>query len=117
MFGNDKRTWFESKVVCNTKNAYLAKVETPRENDWIIQQLFALNKGLHWMGGNTLRKVGEWKWESTNEKIGYTFFHPTEPNSPTSERCLCYFTDDKNAFYWGDFQCSAKLSYICERDN
>ncbi|XP_061166780.1 perlucin-like protein [Saccostrea echinata] len=138
MFGLDKKSWFESKVACNTKNAYLAKVETPRENDWIIQQLHALSKEfssiisffqhnsfytkyklpwIFWIGGNTLRKVGDWKWESTGENIGYTFFHPTEPNSPTVERCLCYFPDDSNAFYWGDFTCSSKQGYVCEKDN
>ncbi|XP_062619886.1 perlucin-like protein isoform X1 [Saccostrea cucullata] len=118
MFGTDKKSWFESKVACNTKNAYLARVETPRENDWIIQQLFALNNLWYWwIGGNTLRKVGDWKWESTNEKIGYTFFYPSEPNRPTIERCLCFFNHDKKAFYWGDATCSGKLGYICEKDN
>ncbi|XP_062619888.1 perlucin-like protein [Saccostrea cucullata] len=116
MFGVDKKTWFESKVACNTKNAYLATVETPKENDWIIQQLFALSKESYfWIGGNTLRKVGDWIWESTNEKIGYTFFHPTEPNDPTKERCLFYFLHDKKAYYWGDGACRGKLGYICEK--
>ncbi|XP_048731123.2 perlucin-like protein [Ostrea edulis] len=118
MFGLDTKTWFESKVECNKKDSYLARVETPAEDDWIIQQIFALNKVWYlWIGGNTLRKVGDWKWESTNEKVGYRFFHSSEPNKPATERCLGYFSHHKKLLYWGDMTCTNKVGFICERDN
>ncbi|XP_048728087.1 perlucin-like protein [Ostrea edulis] len=120
MFGFNKKTWFDSKVECNKYNSYLARVETPAEDNWIIQQILALSKNTArylWIGGNTLRKVGDWRWESTNEKVGYTFFYPLEPNSPTTERCLCYFSNRKKMLYWGDYICNGKIGFICERDN
>ncbi|KAL3869937.1 hypothetical protein ACJMK2_042558 [Sinanodonta woodiana] len=113
----EKQTWETASQICESEGGHLAKVNTTQIQQYLkeqIQNSRYLPKLSHaFVGGNDKEEEGIWRW-ADRELIDMDspVWIPTEPNSGTSENCLVLWA--YGDYHVGDFDCSARLYYICQ---
>ena len=65
-----------------------------------------------WLGGSDREVEGEWRWESSAERIDMNkFWESGQPNEIGDQNCLYMLS-----VRFGDFKCSFRLPFVCEFD-
>ena len=71
-----KGTWAQAEKRCREMGGMLASVKTKKVNDFIDK---LTGKKCYWVGGNDLKKEGEWRWPD-GSKVTYVSWSWGEPN-------------------------------------
>ena len=66
-----------------------------------------------WIGVSDIIEEDRWVYSSTQEVVSHTDFGPGEPNAHTAENCIVLWRDFHGQ--WGDYTCSTKEYFICEK--
>ncbi|XP_077862718.1 perlucin-like [Saccoglossus kowalevskii] len=116
-------TWAEAKSLCSSRGGHLAKIENAEDQSYIVgligqSGLSPLTYGWY-IGLNDRAIEGTRVWEDGSSLVGYTNWHPTEPNDGgnwgNGEDCT-EISRDYN-FKWNDVACSSSLFAICQYDD
>lgn len=113
-------TWKQAYKRCLEDGAYLAEIDSEEENTFLIKLATSLTPkdqlyGV-WIGGSDLENEGIWVWQTSRRRIyrNYKNFKGNQPDGRTLENCLHLIR--KYDWYWNDYVCERRLSYICERE-
>lgn len=71
-------TWSEAKAFCESRNAYLATINSEEEQNFLQTICQNGTKNLYWFG--LKKNNNEWTWV-TGEPLSFTKWAPNEPNS------------------------------------
>ncbi|KAK7066816.1 galactose binding [Halocaridina rubra] len=93
---------------CGYTNGKVAVPMNAEENENIISMSPANNV---WILVDDSAVENQWVNKVTGQTVNYTNWHPAEPNGGTNENCVV-LTQSRR---WGDYPCSLKFSYVCER--
>ena len=111
--------WHESQSKCVEWGGNLASIESNEENEFILENLSAYDKGNCWIGLNDVEEEA-WDYEADFTWIDgsistYRLFETGEPNDwDNSEDCV-HLLDKTTPKSWNDGRCSTKLRcYICK---
>ena len=88
----------------------LVKIESEAENEFIETKYLA--NGKFWIGLTDAEKEGDWKWADGTTVIGYANWNTGESSNALGEE-YCARMNSKGK--WGDFTCSFKVEFICEK--
>lgn len=103
---------------CESLGGYLATVTSAEENQFLYDYISGLGyKNAHF-GLTDSEQEGIWKWV-TGEKVGYTNFHPGEPNGENEDEdyAMFYFKYEDGTWNDGDFNgrtVEAGNTFLCE---
>ncbi|XP_038640510.1 uncharacterized protein LOC119956998 [Scyliorhinus canicula] len=109
-FSNQTGTWQFAKQQCSTEHSHLLVINSSEEQNFITE---AANNSMYWIG---LRDIGggNWTWvDDTICRSSSTFWSVGEPNNWNGKTEDCVHIEDEGR--WNDIQCSANLSWICEK--
>lgn len=70
-----------------------------------------------WISGTDLREEGKFVWMSTGKPFQYNNFGSGQPdNWGNREHCVHLWPNQTNTseVTWNDWECTQKLSYVCE---
>jgi hypothetical protein len=119
-------TYEDARSDCVRRNATLAAIGSPEENEFVATSAKSIINNNLWLGG-TRDDLYIWRWPDGSvfwrggpggsaEGDSFVIWVPGEPNDSSSvttdpERCLA-LTFNSNG--WNDRACSLLLPYICE---
>ncbi|XP_052765750.1 uncharacterized protein LOC128207006 [Mya arenaria] len=71
-----------AKTYCEKQNAYMVRVETREENDFLANKIRELRRGylMFWLGIDDKLNEGVWQYVGTNMTASFTNWAPNEPN-------------------------------------
>jgi len=73
-------TWKEAKKKCEEMGGHLAVVDSQEKHDFLWKLVQSSGKEDCWLGATDEVKEGEWVWV-TGALMGYTNWHPGQPNN------------------------------------
>ncbi|XP_077971212.1 uncharacterized protein LOC144425647 [Styela clava] len=115
-----KKAYHEAKYFCESLGGYLAKVDRQEITDVINETIEINYTHPYIIGGNDIRKEGDWKWQDGTDVImrdeeGYQNWKSNQPNNAGGdEDCMLV---GRTTYRWVDSSCHEKLNYICQTDN
>lgn len=118
-----KVTWTEARDYCSSVGAYLSRIETKDENDWIVDIILpAMNQEIcvafpwlcceTWIGANDRDMEGEFQW-TNKENLQYENWIPGEPSDHNGSEDCVRICDNG---LWNDVRCDRSSNIICEKD-
>ncbi|KAF1381107.1 hypothetical protein PFLUV_G00171070 [Perca fluviatilis] len=114
-FSRDSRSWNESRVWCEKRNAHLLILQDDKTWDFVTRRAVPL---VYWVGLSDWR-TGRWEWiNQTPYTMERRRWEPGQPDSwtdhglgPGDEDCAqLYYTGRLN-----DIHCSTAMRYICQK--
>ncbi|XP_072347413.1 asialoglycoprotein receptor 2-like isoform X2 [Scyliorhinus torazame] len=109
-FSNQTGTWQFAKQQCSMDHSHLLVINSTEEQNFITEEA---NNTMYWIG---LRDTsgGNWTWvDDTICRSSSMFWTAGEPNNWNGNTEDCVHIEDEGR--WNDNQCSANLSWICEK--
>ncbi|GCB60162.1 hypothetical protein scyTo_0014120 [Scyliorhinus torazame] len=103
-------TWQFAKQQCSMDHSHLLVINSTEEQNFITEEA---NNTMYWIG---LRDTsgGNWTWvDDTICRSSSMFWTAGEPNNWNGNTEDCVHIEDEGR--WNDNQCSANLSWICEK--
>ncbi|XP_060562382.1 perlucin-like protein [Ruditapes philippinarum] len=108
-------SFFDARVYCQNRGAYLVRLDTPAENIFLADFLRKTKAGDTWMGLSDLHHETTWKWYDTNQQATFFDWAAGEPNNygDGGEDCA-HFRSYVN-YKWNDAPCNHnKIIPLCE---
>ncbi|XP_060515798.1 C-type lectin 37Db-like isoform X3 [Cylas formicarius] len=121
---NGKTNFFQALVDCKSIGMELVSIQTPEEEELIINAIKAKKPvggpyNGYWTSGTKLTDIQSthFYWLSTGTRVVHSNFAKGQPdNAGKSEHCLQLFFDSNgNAAYWNDINCKTDLSFVCQK--
>ncbi|XP_078091151.1 hepatic lectin-like [Mustelus asterias] len=109
-FSTQKGNWQFAKQQCSLEYSHLLVISNAAKRDFITKEA---NHTLYWIGLKDLGG-GNWTWvDGTACRPSSTFWTVGEPNNWHGRIEDCVHIEKEGR--WNDNQCSANLSWICEK--
>lgn len=114
-------SWMEAKVLCETMNSHLVEVESPYEEQFIIERVFIVDPDLQeaqalWLGASDLMNENEWVWMHSKKVMGYHNWNydPEIAMAKGHGRCLAMQTHP--TISWVEAKCDERFNFVCEHE-
>ncbi|XP_046698911.1 CD209 antigen-like isoform X1 [Silurus meridionalis] len=107
----ENKDWTRSRQDCIDRGADLVIINSPEEEEFIVNQL---NNKEAWIGLSDIETLQVWKWVD-GSPLTTAFWYEGEPNNINDERCVKIETDLRGK-QWNNVPCSSTLSWICEKN-
>ncbi|XP_041371473.1 perlucin-like [Gigantopelta aegis] len=104
-------TWAEAREYCLTLKSHLARIETAKEQNYILGQTSRLG-GDFWIAGFDYLEEGTWYWDGLTP-IGQTWWYSGQPGGGVSNNCLALMGRYSHA--WFATPCYNYYHFVCER--
>ncbi|XP_060567803.1 perlucin-like protein [Ruditapes philippinarum] len=101
---------------CQHLSAYLVRVETLAENDFLKDLLSTTQAGNAWIGLTDQEHEGIWKWIDTDIPATFSDWGPGEPNNYQGQNEECVYFYSFKDYMWNDGMCHHKAVPLCEKD-
>nr|ACU83224.1 perlucin-like protein isoform A [Ruditapes philippinarum] len=108
-----ERSFMEAHNFCDSRGAYLVRIESSGENSFLTNLLRNLRVSDTWTGLSDMRSEGSYRWFHSNNYPSYTNWGRGEPNNDGNEDCVGFWS--RINYYWNDFQCRHELRPLCEK--
>ncbi|XP_060590864.1 C-type lectin domain family 12 member B-like [Ruditapes philippinarum] len=107
----EERAWQDSKLLCESMNANLVKVDTDQEHTFMRDKLIALGGDYAWIGARYNASAGEYRWIDGSEMR----IDGWAPGKPNNQGCINYLRTDN--WLWNSHEdCHyTPCSFICEK--
>ncbi|ESO91585.1 hypothetical protein LOTGIDRAFT_122109, partial [Lottia gigantea] len=105
LFSEKKTDWFTAKETCELKGAFLAKVESQAEMDFMES---VKPKAFYWMGINDLEVENIFRWLD-GTMVQWFKWRREQPNGGTEQNC----TTIDNKWEWQDKDCQNLYYFVC----
>lgn len=124
---NESKSWQEAEGSCEEAEAHLVKIESEKENDFLLNTFMQIPIGKSnieaWIGLSDKKKEGEFVWtDSTSTE--YSNWAADQPNDEDNEQDCGEIVNGvfwpgglSQIGLWNDYQCQIKLMYICQKDS
>ncbi|KAL4237403.1 low-density lipoprotein particle receptor [Mactra antiquata] len=116
-FSQDEKSWLSALVACQRLfSANLAEIENEQEFQYLQGKSFQRGEK-YWIGGDDLQVEGDWRWQSTGQKIPLHidwWLSGNPSNSYAEENCL-ELNYQSHQSYLNDLRCYISNRYICEK--
>ncbi|XP_078342787.1 alpha-N-acetylgalactosamine-specific lectin-like isoform X2 [Oculina patagonica] len=123
----EKKSWNDANTSCAGNEAYLAKIGSKDENNFILNTFLQIPEDEvnreAWIGLTDKEEEGSFQW-ADGTSPSYTNWADEQPNDEDDEQDC---TEIANGVFWpggepqigvwNDFQCHNALMYICEKDD
>lgn len=124
-----KKKWDDAEKSCKKSDAHLVKIESKKENEFLLNTFLQLEVGElnmeAWIGLRDKEKEGKFVWtdgKPLKQKGSFTNWADEQPNNEDGQNCV----EIANGVFWpggppqvgvwNDFQCKQKMMYICEKN-
>ena len=78
-------------------------------------KILVSEKEPYWLGATNFYDKNKYEWQDPLRPLSFNYFHPTEPNRPTIEHCMCFWLFGDGTYKWGDLECYLKINFMCQR--
>ncbi|XP_052716324.1 neurogenic locus notch homolog protein 2-like isoform X2 [Crassostrea angulata] len=107
---NDTVSWQTARSSCQQLGADLVTIKNAGTQNFTENLCVDAR---HWIGLNDISEEGNFFWVATSMQATYLNWNPGEPNGLANENCVHLFA---SIHTWNDLDCTANLSYICQKD-
>ena len=101
----------EAKAICKHLGKQLFEPTNYSDNYKVTALARAKGVTGFWIGIHDKTTEGKFTYESNGQKIGYSNWHPREPNNHNHGEDCVVISKGK----WNDMPCHWKLSFVCEK--
>ena len=102
-------SWFGAQAEAHAAGGYLVSIGSAVENAFLLST-FGSQVGDFWIGLNDIANEGTYLWDS-GEALGYTNWHPGEPNNSNNEDAVHFCCGDGS---WNDNNVNASFYGVIE---
>ena len=115
MFCTNEEPWADARDFCASYGYHLLTVNDALENIWADGVSDTYSNAKWWIGLNDIAVEGTFVWDD-GTPLGYTNWHPGEPNNLGSLGEDCTQFNRWGDQTWNDEPCSRSFKFICEYD-
>jgi len=113
-------SWMEAKVLCETMDSHLVEIESPLEEQFIMQRVYFIQPDLQdsslWIGASDLMNENEWVWMHSKKRLGYRNWNMNRAEALEQGHGRCLAMQTQPYFAWTEVGCDETLSFICEHE-
>jgi len=113
-------SWMEAKVLCETMDSHLVEIESPMEEQFIMQRVYFVEPELQekslWIGASDLMNENEWVWMHSKKRLGYRNWNLNRAAALEQGHGRCLAMQTQPYFAWTEVGCDEGLSFICEHE-
>lgn len=117
-FAQMPSTWMEAKVWCEAMDAHLVEIDSPIEEQFLMQHVYFTNPDLQeiglWVGGSDLMNENEWLWMHSKKRLGYHNWNLDRAEATAKGHGHCLAMQLQPTYAWREAQCDESANFICE---
>lgn len=121
------KTWREAERSCEKAGAHLVKIESEKENDFLLNTFMQIPIGKFnreaWIGLSDKKKEREFIW-TDGSTAKYSNWAMDQPNDEGNGQDCGGIVNGvfwpgglSQVGLWNDYECYKKLMYICQKEN
>ncbi|XP_045182676.2 perlucin-like protein [Mercenaria mercenaria] len=113
LFGDDDVMFNDAQKFCQTFDANLVNIESPKENSFLRSQLKKRKAPRHWIGMTDMEREGEWKHYPSHSDVTFFDWGKHQPNNGRVSNCGAFW--ESFQYLWVDEPCTNKFKPLCEK--
>ncbi|XP_041097930.1 CD209 antigen-like protein E isoform X2 [Polyodon spathula] len=112
VFSDQQKTWMDSQLFCQSKQADLLIINNAEEQQAIISKKHSSR--YYWIGLSDRVKEGDFRWvDNTSISTTEQFWRKNQPDDYNNEDCIHLSYDG----LWNDISCDTQFYFICEKES
>jgi hypothetical protein len=124
LFCSTASAWSQGKTRCSFYQMSLAKIESPGEDSWILNQAHDIRDPrpltFFWIGASSVDSPGIWHWpdgaafwrgDANGSQVDDSYFNWRTFNPFNIKGATCVFMDNNG---WEEGDCLIRRGYVCE---